>query len=247
MPAGGRIMIETSNLDLDESYARTHLNCPPGQYVMLAVSDTGVGMDETTKSCIFEPFFTTKGGKGTGLGLSTVYGIVKQSGGFIWVYSEIGVGSVFKIYFPRLRDESDLEPSNAALSHLVKGGPETILLVEDEAGVRRMVREMLRRQGYSILEAADGHIAQRICREYERQIDLVLTDVVMPEIGGRELAERLQKQRPSMRVLFMSGYTDDAIVLQGALNAGIAFLQKPFTPAFTPDQLALKVRQVLDT
>ncbi|MGH9719209.1 MAG: PAS domain S-box protein [Bryobacteraceae bacterium] len=242
MPSGGRIVIETSNVHLDEAYARTHLNCSPGQYVMLAVSDTGAGMDEITRSRIFEPFFTTKGGKGTGLGLSTVYGIVKQSGGLIWVYSEVGVGTVFKIYFPKLRDEADLALATADMAVAVKGGVETILLVEDEAGVRRMIREMLRRQGYTILEASDGHIAQKICREYDRPIALLLTDVVMPEISGRELSERLHQDRPSMRVLFMSGYTDDAIVLQGALEAGIAFLQKPFTP----DQLALKVRQVLD-
>lgn len=242
MPEGGKLVIETEEVELDESYARVHLHCPPGRYVMLAVSDSGVGMNEETRARIFEPFFTTKEiGRGTGLGLSTAYGIVKQSGGYIWVYSEVGVGTVFKVYFPVASPQTGL-PVPAGNRSGRMAGSETILLVEDESNVRRMVRDMLRRQGYTILEAADGHVAQRIFENCGRQIHLLLSDVVMPEIGGRQLADRLQGMNAELKVLFMSGYTDDGVIHHRVLEPGTAFLQKPFTP----DALARKVREVLD-
>jgi two-component system cell cycle sensor histidine kinase/response regulator CckA len=241
MPNGGKITIETANIYLDESYARRHIAVQPGWYVMLAVSDTGHGMDAATQKSIFEPFFTTKEqGKGTGLGLSTVYGIVKQSGGNIWVYSEVGVGTSFKIYLP-LVDERLTEPDAVAAWPECAAGTETILLTEDEEMVRKLAREILKTHGYTVLEAGNAGEALAICDKHEGPIHLLLTDVVMPRMSGKELAEQVVKLRPDTRVLYMSGYTDHAIVHHGILDGDIAFVGKPFTP----DALVLKVVEVL--
>jgi two-component system, cell cycle sensor histidine kinase and response regulator CckA len=243
MPTGGKLTIETDNVELDESYAHSHLPCQPGRYVMLAISDTGSGMDVETQKHIFEPFFTTKEkGKGTGLGLATVYGIVKQSGGFIWVYSELGHGSTFKIYLPRSVESGevvDVAPSQVGLLN----GTETILLVEDEAALRTLVRGILISQGYKVLEAANGTEALTTSGQYKDPIHLLLADVVMPKMSGRELAERMTGFRPDMKVLYVSGYTDEAIVHNGMLDPSMDFLQKPFSPA----ALGRKIREVLDT
>ncbi len=242
MPEGGKLTIETTNVYLDDRYARKHLTVIPGHYVMLAVSDTGTGMDENTQAHIFEPFFTTKEvGKGTGLGLSTVYGIVKQSGGNIWVYSEPGSGTSFKIYFPRV-DERPRDSSPKAAAEANLQGTETILLTEDEDMVRTLAREVLEMYGYRVLEAANAGAALLICERHLEPIQLLLTDVVMPEMGGHALANRLKLIKPDMKVLFMSGYTDNAIVHQGFLDEGANFIQKPFSP----DAMARKVREVLD-
>ena len=242
MPHGGKLLFETDNATLDEVYARQHIPTQPGSYVRLAVSDTGCGMDEATQSRIFEPFFTTKEqGKGTGLGLSTVYGIVKQSGGYIWVYSEPGQGTTFKIYLPRVAAPAD---SVLPVTHWSKlpQGTETLLLVEDEPEVRWLVRDMLQHLGYTILEARHGIEAQVLSIQHPGPIHLLVTDVVMPQMSGREIAEQLRSEHPETKVLYMSGYTDDAVVRHGVLAAEVAFLQKPFTP----EGLALKVREVLD-
>jgi two-component system cell cycle sensor histidine kinase/response regulator CckA len=242
MPAGGKLLIETENVSLSQEYAGQHIAVTPGSYVMLAVSDTGTGMDEKTKARIFEPFFTTKElGKGTGLGLSTVYGIVKQSGGSIWVYSEVGHGTTFKVYLPRI-DEGAQEYRQTAETEEALQGTETILLAEDEEMVRTLAREILETYGYQVLEAANGGAALLICERHTGAIDLLITDVIMPEMSGRELSERLSHLRPAMKVLYMSGYTDDAIIHQGVLDTGANFIQKPFSP----DALAQKVREVLD-
>jgi PAS domain S-box-containing protein len=241
MPNGGKITLETARVYLDKEYARQHIAVQPGWYVMLAVADTGHGMDAKTQKHIFEPFFTTKeSGKGTGLGLSTVYGIVKQSGGNIWVYSEVGVGTSFKIYLP-LVDERVTEPDAEVVRPENTAGTETILLAEDEEMVRRLARESLRMHGYRVLEAANGADALLICRQHEGPIHLLLTDVVMPRMSGRDLADQLVRLRPETRVLYMSGYTDQAIVHHGILDGDIAFIGKPFTP----DALVLKVIEVL--
>jgi CheY-like chemotaxis protein len=241
MPAGGQLTIETRNALLEAAYAQTHAEVQPGPYVLLAVSDTGCGMDKETQAKIFEPFFTTKGvGKGTGLGLSTVYGIVKQSGGFIQVYSEPGQGSCFKIYLPRLKEPAPADRGRSA-PFIIPGGTETILLVEDDERVRQLARMALEGVGYTLLEASNGAEALRLSAAHPGPIHLLVTDVVMPQMSGRQLAAQLSSARPALKVLYVSGYTDDAIVRHGVLEKGLVFLQKPFTPAV----LARKVREVL--
>lgn len=243
MPSGGKLTIETSNAELDEAYAHTHIGSKPGRYVMLSVSDTGVGMTPEIRERAFDPFFTTKEkGKGTGLGLSTCYGIVKQSGGNIWAYSEPGRGTTFKIYFPQA-DESLKEAKEEDKTVEILKGTETILAVEDEIEVRKLVAEILKGQGYRVIEASDGEEAIKVAQKNSgNKIHLLLTDVVMPGMSGRELAEMLAPQHPGLRILYMSGYTDNAIVNHGVLDEGVNYIQKPFTL----DALARKVREVLD-
>jgi two-component system cell cycle sensor histidine kinase/response regulator CckA len=243
MPRGGTLTIETSNARLDDADAAAHIGVTPGRHVMIAVSDTGEGMDKTTQSRIFEPFFTTKErGKGTGLGLSTVFGIVQQSGGTIWVYSEPHVGTTFKVYLPRVPDQASPPRVGSARPPQSRGG-ETVLLVEDDDQVRAVASSILENAGYRVLPAATPAEAFAICAEHGLEIDLLLTDVVMPKMSGRELAEQIVALQASVKVLFMSGYTDDAIVRHGVRDSGVAFLQKPLTPA----ALTRKVREVLDT
>jgi len=245
MPSGGKLTIETTNITLDEEYARFHAPLRPGDYVMVAISDTGAGMDSETQSHIFEPFFTTKGTKGTGLGLSTVYGIVKQSGGYIWVYSEVGRGTTFKIYLPRVAsygEEANAPAVVAVESRKVEPGTETILLVEDEANLRYLARQFLEKQGYKVIEAADGAVAMQIAVAHEATIHLLLTDVIMPGMNGRELAQRIAEIRPNVKILYMSGYTENVIGHNGMLDAGVRLLQKPFNLR----DLKTKVREVLD-
>jgi two-component system, cell cycle sensor histidine kinase and response regulator CckA len=241
MPTGGRLTVETANVEHEPTYAREHEAAAVRQFAMLAVTDTGCGMDEATKARIFEPFFTTKEpGKGTGLGLATVYGIVKQAGGFIWVYSEPGQGTSFKIYLPAV--ETPAERTTVASGAPAPRGTETVLLVEDAAAVRAVTKQVLVRQGYTVLEAPDGEAALRLARRHRGPIHLLLTDVVMPRLSGRDLAQQLARVRPDMKVLFASGYTDDSVVRHGILESGTAYLQKPFSP----ESLARKVREVLD-
>jgi len=242
MPKGGKLTLETANLELDQAYSREHVMVKPGAYVLLAITDTGSGIDAETLSHVFEPFFTTKEqGKGTGLGLSTVYGIVKQSGGYIWPYSEPGLGTTFKIYLPRVDEMAEREQARAQVPPGL-GGKETILLVEDEEGVRGLTRQLLQRHGYTVLEAEHGQDALLLCERYSGPIHLLLSDVVLAQMSGRELVERLIPLRPEMRVLYMSGYSDEAIVHHGVLKPGTAFLQKPFTT----ESLMRKLREVLD-
>jgi len=242
MPRGGKLTIETHNIFIDEEYSRRHVSVPPGRYVMLAVSDTGCGMDAATQARIFEPFFTTKEvGRGTGLGLSTVYGIVKQSGGNVWVYSEVGRGTTFKIYLPCVDSPAE-QFRTSIIDAQAHAGTETVLLVEDEEMVRNMTREILQESGYQVLEATHGQEALVVAGRYDGPIHLMLSDVVMPQMSGRELAEQLSPVRREMKVLYMSGYTDDAIVHHGVLDEGMAFIEKPFTP----DTLTRKLREVLD-
>jgi two-component system cell cycle sensor histidine kinase/response regulator CckA len=243
MPRGGKLTIETGNVILDEGYARAHPDVKPGQYVMVAVSDTGIGMDSDTRARIFEPFFTTKAlGKGTGLGLSTVYGIVKQSQGHMWVYSEPGQGATFKVYLP-LHQEAPEAPPPPQPTRVVPRGWETILAVEDEESLLNLVTEILKDAGYNVIPALGPKEAVRAMLEHrDGSIHMLLTDVVMPGMSGRALADQVTRERPGMRVLYMSGYTDNAIVHHGVLDPGVTFIQKPFTP----DALIKKVREVLD-
>jgi len=243
MPSGGRLTIETANVELDASYSHPPAVLSPGQYVMLAVTDNGCGMDAATQAHIFEPFFTTKEkGKGTGLGLATVYGIVKQSGGYVWVYSEPGRGTSFKIYLPRIEEQAPTATRDRKrdLSSLPRG-TETVLLVEDEKGVRELAREYLEMSGYTVIEAENGHAALELAAMHSGPIHLLMTDVVMPGISGRELADRVGKVRPGVKVLYMSGYTDQSVVHHGILEDDAVLLQKPFTVT----TLASKLREIL--
>lgn len=242
MPLGGRLTIETRNVSFDDAYTQSHPSVQPGQYVMLAVSDTGMGMDQATRTKLFEPFFTTKEpGKGTGLGLATVYGIIKQSGGHIEVYSEPDHGATFKVYLPQIRQRPTSGKSSSS-PELLPRGTETILLVEDEEAVRALEQHVLRNCGYRVLTARHGKEALQIAMEHE-EIQMLISDVVMPHIGGRVLSERMLEHLPRLKVLLLSGYTDDAVIRHGILEASVAFLQKPFTTA----GLAQKVREVLDS
>jgi two-component system, cell cycle sensor histidine kinase and response regulator CckA len=242
MPKGGRLSLESSNTELDQEYARSHMGVKPGPYVKLLVRDTGVGMPLEVQERVFEPFFTTKEkGKGTGLGLSTVYGIIKQSGGNIWVQSELGQGTTFEIYLPRA-DEHEITSKPGAGSPLQLRGSETILLVEDEEAVRTLARKTLQSYGYHLLEAANGEEGFRVAAKHGKKIHLLLTDVIMPGISGREMAERLSPYHPEMKVLYITGYTDTSVVQHGILEPGTALLLKPFKP----DALAQKVREALN-
>jgi PAS domain S-box-containing protein len=242
MPDGGRLTIETSNVQLDRDYATEHAVVDPGPYVMLTVSDSGIGMDAATQARIFEPFFTTKSqGRGTGLGLATVYGVVKQSGGYVWVYSEVGHGTTFKVYLPMVQAPMEKKvPEKITSGH--EPGTETILFVEDEQSVRELVSEYLKARGYHVLDAADGVQALEIAAAHKGKIHLLITDVVMPRVSGRELAARLAPTRPDLKVLYISGYTDDSVFRHGVLEGGMAFLQKPFNLKV----LATKIREILE-
>jgi PAS domain S-box-containing protein len=243
MPKGGKITIETANVELDHEYCRTHLGVAPGRYVMMAVTDSGRGMDPETKRHIFEPFFTTKApGQGTGLGLSTVYGIVKQNHGDIWVYSEIERGTTFKVYLPRVDQPEEEEQKTPEIPSKSRLGGETILVVEDEPGVRNLVRTVLAENGYRVLVAADILEALQISQRHGGPIDLLLTDVVLPHASGIEVAKHLQASRPNLRVLYMSGYTENAVTHQSALDTNVELLPKPFSF----EQLLIRVRQLLD-
>jgi len=241
MPNGGRLTLETKNVDLDADYPTDRITIPAGRYVMLAVTDSGTGMDPETKARIFEPFFTTKPvGKGTGLGLATVWGAVKQSGGYIWLYSEVGQGTSFKIYLPRV---DAMEPQAAAEEAAVAlDGSETVLVAEDEDAVRQIIEKALQARGYQVIVARGGSDALALAGRHNGQIDLLVTDVVMPDMNGRELSQRLTHVRPTLRTLYLSGYTDDAILHHGVLQEGVAFLQKPFSLG----ALARKVRDVIE-
>jgi CheY-like chemotaxis protein len=242
MPDGGRITIETQDVELDAEYAAAHVPTRPGRYVMVAVTDTGSGMDAATQARIFEPFFSTKGvGKGSGLGLSTVYGIVKQSGGYIWAYSEVGVGTTFKIYLPRVEGvpQGGPEPKKPAL---MPRGVETVLLVEDEGPLREMFREALEANGYFVLAAREGAEALKVAANHRGPIDIMVTDVIMPGVKGPEVAERLAAGRPEMKVLFVSGYSDESVARNGLIGPGRNFLSKPFGA----EALLRRVRETLD-
>ena len=242
MPNGGKLTIETANVHINKSYADDHTGILPGPYVMLSVSDNGMGISPEIKERIFEPFFTTKEkGKGTGLGLSTIYGIVNQCGGSIMVYSEPGQGANFKIYLPQVTENQDVLKKETNLVQFPRGN-ETIMVVEDDAAAKRLTVEILQMQGYLVLEASDGNEALNIAKAYVANIQLVLTDVVMPQMSGKEMVDRLHTLRPGIKVLFMSGYTDNAIVHHGVLDKGLFYIQKPFTV----QGLSKKIREVLD-
>ena len=243
MPEGGKLTIETQNVELDAAYAAKHRDVTPGQYVMLAVTDTGMGMDPAVCEHIFEPFFTTKDqGSGTGLGLATVFGIVKQSKGHICVYSELGSHTCFKVYLPRT-DEVAEEPRPGMQESEVTGGTETILLAEDEAPLRALIGTILERNGYQVLRAANGIEALRICEQFEGKIHLMLTDVVMPDMNGKQLANRVVSRRPEIKILYMSGYTDNTIVHHGILDRGVEFIPKPLKSG----PLLKKVREIINS
>jgi len=242
MPDGGRLTLETANVTLDHSILRRHPDAEIGKYIMLAISDTGTGMTDEVKAHIFEPFFTTKGpGRGTGLGLATVYGIVKQHQGHIWVYSEPGLGSTFKVYLPCVQ-EGQAASSRFEEATTLPQGSETVLVVEDEPAVRSVAVRVLSGLGYRVLEATNGLEALRVAETHGQAIHLLLTDVIMPEMNGKVLSEQLTASYPGLKVLFVSGYTDETIAQRGVLGADVPFLQKPFTPI----RLAHKVREVLD-
>jgi len=241
MPQGGCLTIEARDVELDDSYKDKHEQVAPGRYVMLAIGDTGSGMDLETQMRIFDPFFTTKElGKGTGLGLATVYGIVKQSGGYIWVYSEVAKGTVFKIYLPRVEESVQMNKKGDPEARDF-GGSETILLAEDTASLREMAREYLESVGYTVLAASSGRKALQHAKDYRGPIHLLLADVVMPGMSGPELARQMASLRPGIKVIFTSGYTDDAIARQGVLDPAVAFIEKPYRPK----ALARKIREVL--
>jgi CheY-like chemotaxis protein len=242
MPKGGKLIIETANVELDEAYAHAHVAVTPGRYVMIAVSDTGAGMAPEVRDRVFEPFFTTKEkGKGTGLGLSTVYGIVKQSSGNIWVYSEPGKGTTFKIYLPHVDEPAEKLKAQVVGEELPRGS-ETILIVEDDEEVRNLAARVLKAQGYIVLDGSYGDEALNVCRKHKGPIHLLVTDVVMPGMDGRALSERLSHLHPEMKVLYMSGYTEDAIIHHGVMGKGMNYIQKPFTV----NGLTRKVREVLN-
>jgi signal transduction histidine kinase/CheY-like chemotaxis protein len=243
LPLGGKLTLQTADVHLDEAYAREHLGVTPGPHVMLAVSDNGVGMPPEIQSRIFEPFFTTKEhGKGTGLGLSIVFGVVKQCGGHIWLYSEVGHGTTFKLYFPRVDAAAESLAPNAHPAPVGAGGGETILLAEDQEQVRAVTASILRRAGYRVLDATGPLDALRVCDEHEGPIHLLLSDVIMPKMNGRELADRVRERHPGVKLLFMSGYTDDVILRHGVIDTMVSFIEKPLTPT----RLLQKVRAVLD-
>jgi CheY-like chemotaxis protein len=241
MPDGGKLVIETANVDIDESYVAAHTEAHPGPFVQLTVADTGVGMDEATRQRAFEPFFTTKSkGVGTGLGLSTVYGIIKQSGGWILMYTEPGQGTIFRVYLPRVSEPAERPLPVSPVASLQ--GAETILVVEDQPAVRKLTADILKRYGYDVLEVANGAEALLLSERFHSPIHVMVTDVIMPGMTGRELASRLATLRPDMKVLFISGYAGDIITHQGVLDSDVAFLSKPFAP----DALAGKLRELLD-
>jgi two-component system, cell cycle sensor histidine kinase and response regulator CckA len=242
MPDGGRLTLETQNVELDEDFVRGNVGLAPGPYVRLTVSDTGTGMDAATVTRIFEPFFTTKGpASGTGLGLAMVYGVVKQSGGGIWVHSEVGKGTSFKIYLPRASKAAETDVPKKP-KKTVKRGSETILLVEDDPAVRELVTAMLETQGYNVLVAQDPRDVGTICEQHDGRIHLLLTDLILPGMSGREIAKRVGQLRPEVAVLFMSGYTDDALIHSHGFDETFAFLQKPFSSV----TLGAKIREVLE-
>jgi len=241
MPAGGRLTIETADVELDATYAAQHPGATAGRHGMIAVSDTGAGMDATTQKHLFEPFFTTKpAGRGTGLGLATVYGIVKQSRGSIWVYSELGHGTTFKVYLP-VADRFE-PPATALPADVSAAGVETVLVIEDQPEVRRLIERTLSRRGYAVVAAADGAEALAVAHAHSGPLHVLLTDVVLPGASGREIARQLIAERAQLRVVYMSGYTDDTIVHHGVLEPGLAFIQKPFTG----EALLRKLREVMD-